>query len=70
MNIKMLVVLILSSLAVLFIAQNVDVVEIRFLYWRASLSSALLMFFVLLIGFVLGWIVHSHLLSRKVAQVR
>jgi uncharacterized integral membrane protein len=67
MNLKLVVILILSSLAVLFIAQNVAVVEISFLYWRASMSSSLLMFFVLLIGFVSGWIVHSHLLHRKLA---
>jgi uncharacterized integral membrane protein len=57
--------LILSSLAVLFIAQNVAVVEISFLYWRASMSSALLIFFSLMIGFVLGLITHSYRLHRK-----
>lgn len=65
MNLKLLLVLILSSLAVVFIAQNFAVVEISFLYWRVSMSSALLIFFTLMIGFVLGWFLHSYLSYRK-----
>lgn len=65
MNLRLTLVLILSSLAVIFIAQNVAVVEIGFLYWRASMSSALLIFFTLMIGFILGWFLHSYLLYRK-----
>lgn len=65
MNLKLILILILSSLAVVFIAQNVAVVEIGFLFWRASMSSALLIFFTLMIGFFLGWFLHSYLLYRK-----
>lgn len=65
MNLKLLLVLILSSMAVLFIAQNSNVVEIAFLFWRASMSSALLIFFTLMMGFLLGWFMHSCLLYRK-----
>lgn len=65
MNLKLILILLLSSLAVVFIAQNVAVVEVGFLFWRASMSSALLIFFTLMIGFVLGWILHSYLLYRK-----
>lgn len=65
MNLKLALILVLSSLAVVFIAQNVAVVEIGFLFWRASMSSALLIFFTLMIGFLLGWFLHSYLLYRK-----
>lgn len=65
MNFKLILILVLASLAVVFIAQNVAVVEIGFLFWRASMSSALLIFFTLMIGFVLGWSLHSYLLYRK-----
>ena len=65
MNVKLTLILILSSLAVVFIAQNVAVVEIGFLYWRVSMSSALLIFFTLMIGFLLGWFLHGYLLYRK-----
>ena len=65
MNLKLTLILILSSLAVVFIAQNVAVVEIGFLFWSASMSSALLIFFTLMIGFILGWFLHGYLLYRK-----
>jgi uncharacterized integral membrane protein len=65
MNFRLALILVLSSLAVVFVAQNTAVVEIGFLLWRASMSSALLIFFTLMIGFVLGWFLHSYLLHRK-----
>jgi uncharacterized integral membrane protein len=65
MNLKLALVLILSSMAVLFIAQNVAVVEIGFLYWRVSMSSSLLIFFTITMGFLLGWFVHSYLVYRR-----
>lgn len=65
MNLKLILVLVLSSLAVMFVAQNVAPVEIGFLFWRASMSSALLIFFTLMGGFVLGWFLHSYLLHRR-----
>ncbi len=65
MNLKLMLILLLSSLVVVFIAQNVAVVEIGFLFWRISMSSALLIFFTLMIGFILGWFLHGYLLHRK-----
>ena len=65
MNLKLVLILLLASLAVVFVAQNVAIVEIGFLFWKASLSSALLIFFTLMIGFVLGWSLHSYLAYRK-----
>jgi uncharacterized integral membrane protein len=65
MNLKLILLLILSSLAMIFIAQNVVLVEIGFLFWRVSMSSALLIFFTLMMGFILGWFLHSYLLYRK-----
>ncbi len=65
MNIKLVLILFLASLAVIFIAQNVAAVEIVFLYWKVSMSSALLIFFTLMTGFFLGWFLHSYVLYRK-----
>lgn len=65
MSFKLVWLLVLSSMAVVFIVQNVAVVEISFLYWRASMSSALLMFFTLMTGFLLGWFLHSYFAFRK-----
>jgi uncharacterized integral membrane protein len=65
MNLRLVLLLVLSSLALVFIVQNAAVVEITFLFWRTSMSSALLIFFSLLTGFVLGWFMHSYRLHRR-----
>ena len=68
MNNKMIVVLILSGLAVLFIIQNVAVVEIKFLFWSIQMSRSLLIFILLAIGFVIGWFMHGHLKRKKIRE--
>ena len=68
MNFKLALSLILAGLVVLFIIQNVAVVEIRFLFWTLSISRSLLMFFVLAIGIVLGWVLHSFMMHRQVEE--
>lgn len=65
MNLRLTLALVLVSMAVIFIAQNIAVVEIGFLYWKASMSIALLIFFTLMTGLLLGWLLHSYLLYRK-----
>ncbi|MDD5723733.1 MAG: LapA family protein [Syntrophales bacterium] len=65
MNTKLVISLILAGLAVLFIIQNVTVVEIRFMFWTLSMSRALLIFFLLAIGVVIGWSAHSFSISRR-----
>lgn len=65
MNVKFILILALSTLAVVFVAQNVAIVEIGFLFWKITMSSALLIFFTLMTGFILGWSLHSFLAYRK-----
>ena len=69
MNIKLIVVLVLAGLAVIFIVQNVTVVEVRFLLWSVEISRALLMFLLLAVGIVIGWFLHGHIKYRKDLQV-
>jgi uncharacterized integral membrane protein len=69
MNIKLIVVLVLAGLAVIFIVQNVTVVEVRFLLWSVEISRALLMFLLLAVGIVIGWFLHGHFKYRKDLQV-
>ena len=54
MNYKLILILVLAGLSVIFIIQNVDVVEIRFLFWSIQMSRALLMFFLFAIGIIIG----------------
>jgi uncharacterized integral membrane protein len=65
MNFKMGLIAILALLALIFLAQNIDVVIVRFLFWELSMSRAILLFFSLLIGFIIGWFLHSYLSYRR-----
>lgn len=69
MNIKLIFVLVLPGLAVLFIVQNVTVVEVRFLLWSVEMSRSLLMFLLLAVGIVIGWFQHGHFKYRKNLKV-
>ena len=40
----------------IFVVQNTQVVEFRFLFWTISLSRALMLFGALAIGVVAGWL--------------
>jgi uncharacterized integral membrane protein len=57
--------MLLSTLALIFVAQNVNAVEISFLFWSASISSSLLILFSLLLGIFLGWFLNDYLRYRK-----
>jgi uncharacterized integral membrane protein len=65
MNYKLITTLVAVGLVVIFIVQNVDVVEIRFLFWSFAMSRSLLMFFVLALGIVAGWFMGSLARQRK-----
>ena len=65
MNFKITLVVILVCLALIFLAQNIQVVTVSFLFWEISMSRAVLLFFSLLIGFIIGWFLHSYLSYRK-----
>lgn len=65
MKIKLVLGLILAVVAVIFIVQNVTVVEVRFLFWSLNLSRALLMLLILAIGLVVGWLLHGYAAHRR-----
>ena len=65
MNAKLITIIILAGLAVVFIIQNVVVVELRFFFWTLSMSRALLMFLILSVGIILGWLLCAAFSRRK-----
>lgn len=65
MNVKLFLGLLLAGFTILFIIQNVAVVEIHFLSWTLSLSHALLIFFVLATGIFIGWLLHVFFTHRQ-----
>jgi uncharacterized integral membrane protein len=64
MNLKLIFSLVLTGLVILFVTQNVAVVEIRFMFWQVSMSRSLLIFLLLLIGIMVGWLLHSLFVHR------
>ena len=61
MNFKLVVALVLTIMALLFVLQNTIVVELRFLFWALSMSRALLFLLLLLLGAGVGWLLHGQL---------
>jgi putative membrane protein len=69
MSFKIGFIAILVLVVLIFLAQNVEVVKVSFLFWEISMSRALLLFFSLLIGFIIGWFLNSYLSYRKNKRV-
>jgi len=65
MNAKHIIGLILAGLALVFIVQNITVIELKFLFWKLSISGALLMFLIGSAGIFLGWLLHGSFSRRK-----
>jgi putative membrane protein len=54
--IRNIIFLCLIALVLIFVVQNTQVVEFRFLVWTISMSRALMLFGTLAIGFIAGWL--------------
>ncbi len=65
MNPKLITILGLITLAAIFIVQNTDVVELRFLFWKIDMSRALMFAFLTLIGIGTGWFLRGHMLHKQ-----
>jgi len=65
MNSKILLVAAVACFALVFVAQNLDIISISFLFWEISMSRAVLMLFSLLAGFIIGWFLNSYLSYRS-----
>ena len=54
--IRNIIFICLIGLVVIFVLQNTQVVEVRFLFWTVSMSRALMLFGTLVIGLIGGWL--------------
>lgn len=68
MNFKVILLIVVACLAVIFILQNVAAVTVSIFFWDVSLSLAMLIFFMLAMGFILGWFLHSFSAYQKVKK--
>ena len=67
MHFKLILSLLLAGLAVLFVVQNVAVVEVRFLLWGLHMTLSLLIFLLFAGGIAVGWLLHSYWAYRSKA---
>ena len=65
MNYNLRISLILICLIVIFIIQIVAVVEINIFFWTIAMSRVLLMFILLAIGIIVGWLLNSYSMHTK-----
>jgi len=65
MKLKVIASVLLAGFALVFIFQNVNVVNIRFLFWTLSLSRSLLMVSFFVTGLLAGWLLHSYSIQKK-----
>ena len=70
MNFKVIFSIAMAGMAVLFIIQNVTVVDMKFLFWTLSMSRALLMSLILSIGIILGWLLRSYFKRLKTVSMQ
>ena len=56
MTAKYIALLVIVLLFAIFIVQNAQVVEVRFLFWKAQASRALVLLGTLLLGLIVGWL--------------
>jgi len=54
--VRNIIFIFLIGVVVIFVLQNTQVVEVRFLFWTVSMSRALVLFGTLAIGLVGGWL--------------
>jgi uncharacterized integral membrane protein len=59
LNFKQIISLVLAALTILFILQNIAVININFLFWTFFISRSVLIFVVLLIGIAIGLLLRS-----------
>jgi len=65
MKTKVIIMLILIGIFILFIMQNMEVVQIHFLFFSFPISQVLLLFIVFAIGIIIGMMVPGILSSKQ-----
>lgn len=68
-NIKLIFILLALGLIVTFIIQNASVVEISFLFWSFQISRSLLIFIVLCLGIIAGWLISGFLRHKRQSEM-
>ncbi|MCL6494668.1 MAG: lipopolysaccharide assembly protein LapA domain-containing protein [Ignavibacterium sp.] len=65
MKAKVILMLILIGLFILFVVQNIEIVNIHFLFFSFPVSLVLLLFIILVVGIIVGMMLTGILSSKK-----
>lgn len=65
MNVKLIASLAITCFVLLFLFQNADLVEIQILFWTISMSRSLLIFLLVGIGVLIGWLLNSYFSIKR-----
>lgn len=69
MSLKIKIALAILFIFAIFILQNAQVVAVRFLFWQAEASRALVLLITFVLGLVAGWLFPFNA-KRRVAEPR
>ena len=67
---KFIVGLIIGILVIIFMVQNVEVVDITLYAWTVSIPRAIMILIVFVIGIALGWVVRSIGYRKKKRELK
>lgn len=65
-NIKLSTTLVLVILATIFLIQNTQVIEINIIFWTISMSGAIMVVSLLVIGILIGWFLKGYLAHKNI----
>ena len=65
MKIKLWISLVLAFFVFIFITQNTATANVRFLAWSIEMSLVLIVFIMLALGMILGWLLNSYVRYSK-----
>jgi len=54
---KIIIILILLVLSFIFVIQNTTIVEVQLFFWKISMARIIMLSFMLLVGFIIGYMV-------------
>lgn len=67
---KLAIALVLLGLLVIFSIQNAEELQVRILFWTVTTRRAFMLFIILAIGIVVGWVLHGLSASRRQSSSR
>lgn len=65
---KVIIILILLVLSFIFVIQNTTIVEVQLFFWKISMARIIMLSFLLLVGFIIGYLVAKFSEERKSAK--